>query len=96
MTKQLLFCTVLFVTAPLFSGAQDARDLGDGFYYQASQGWQKLEPILLAGGGAKHVGKMFVPGLTPQFVWTFRRAVAPIQISERRPTFCISRAIHRI
>jgi hypothetical protein len=35
------------------------------------------------------MGKMFVPGLTPQVVWTFRGAAAPIQISEKRPTFYV-------
>jgi hypothetical protein len=68
---------------------KDMQSLSDGFYYKASQGWQKLSPISMAGGGAKHVEKMFVPGLTPQFVWTFRGAEAPVQISERRPTFCV-------
>ena len=32
---------------------------------------------------------MFVPGLTPQLVWTFRGAEAPIQIGDWRPTFYI-------
>jgi hypothetical protein len=61
----------------------------DGFYYKTSQGWQKLEPLAMAGGGLKHMGKMFVPGLTPQMVWTFRGAEAPIQSTDKRPTFCI-------
>jgi len=30
-----------------------------------------------------------VPGLTPQFVWTFRGAESPAQITDKRPTFCI-------
>jgi hypothetical protein len=32
---------------------------------------------------------MLVPGLTPQMVWTFRGAESPIQIEDKRPTFCI-------
>jgi hypothetical protein len=73
------------------SGAvpRDVQTLSAGFYYKTAQGWQKLEPISLAGGGLKHVGKMFVPGLTPQMVWTFRGAESPIQIEDKRPTFCI-------
>lgn len=67
----------------------DVQSLSDGFYYKTSHGWQKLEPLAMAGGGLKHVGKMFVPGLTPQFVWTFRDAESPVQIADRRPTFCI-------
>ena len=68
---------------------RDVQTLPAGFYYNTAQGWQKLEPISLAGGGLKHVGKMFVPGLTPQMVWTFRGAESPIQIEDKRPTFCI-------
>jgi hypothetical protein len=47
-----------------------------------------MQLITLAGGGAKHVGKMFVPGLTPQMVWTFRDAEAPVQVSDSLPRFC--------
>jgi hypothetical protein len=65
------------------------QSLPDGFYYQTSQGWQNLQPLAMAGGGLKHVGKMFVPGLTPQIVWTFRDAESPAQIEDRRPAFCI-------
>jgi hypothetical protein len=93
--KNLLagFFMLLITFSP--SSAQDAavskdvQSLGDGFYYQSSQGWKKLEPISMVGGGLKHVGKMFVPGLTPQVVWTFRGAEAPVQIEGKRPTFCI-------
>src|ERR1035441_3926590 len=48
-----------------------------------------MEPLSMAGGGLKHVGKMFVPGLTPQFVWTFRGAEAPAQLTEKRPVFYV-------
>ena len=68
---------------------EDVQKLTDGFYYKAQDVWQKLEPTQMAGGGLKHAGKMFVPGLTPQMVWTFRGAESPIQIAEPRPTFCI-------
>jgi hypothetical protein len=69
---------------------QDVKALADGFYYhKTAQAWQQLQPISMAGGGLKHVGKMFVPGLTPQYVWTFRDAQSPIQIEDKRPTFCV-------
>ncbi len=68
---------------------KDIQSLSDGFYYKTSQGWQKLEPLSMVGGGLKHMGKMFVPGLTPQMVWTFRGAESPAQIADKRPTFCI-------
>ena len=67
----------------------DIQALSAGFYYKTQQGWQKLEPLAMAGGGAKHMGKMFVPGLTPQMVWTFRDAESPAQITGRRPVFCV-------
>src|SRR6266852_8853264 len=67
----------------------DIPSLSDGFYYKASQGWQKLEPLSMAGGGLKHMGKMFVPGLTPQMVWTFRDAESPVQLTNKRPTFYV-------
>jgi hypothetical protein len=70
-------------------GPRDVQTFSDGFYYQTVQGWQKLEPISMAGGGLKHVGKMFVPGLTPQYVWTFRGETSPVQIEDKKPTFCV-------
>jgi len=91
----VVFCVVIFAAVTLVCAGQgtaipqDVQALADGFYYKSSQGWQKLEPLSMAGGGLKHVGKMFVPGLTPQFVWTFRDAESPIQIEDKRPTFCI-------
>jgi hypothetical protein len=69
--------------------SNDMQSLSDGFYYRSLQGWDKLQPISMAGGGVKHAGKMFVPGLTPQMVWTFRGAEAPIQIFARKPEFLI-------
>lgn len=95
MKKIVLVQLSVLLIAVVACNAQDAgvpgdvQSLGDGFYYQSSRGWKKLEPISIAGGGLKHVGKMFVPGLTPQMVWTFRGAEAPAQIEDKRPTFCI-------
>jgi hypothetical protein len=93
--KRISFCMVILLGAVLFCTAQDtavpqdAQSLADGFYYKTPQGWQKLEQLSMAGGGLKHVGKMFVPGLTPQIVWTFRGAEARIQVGDKRPTFYI-------
>ena len=88
-------CVVLVLSVALFCVAQDTtipqdpQNLSDGFYYKTPEGWQKLEILSMAGGGLKHAGKMFVPGLTPQFVWTFRGAEARVQIENKRPTFYI-------
>jgi hypothetical protein len=84
MSAVVFLCVGQTSTSP-----QDAQTLADGFYYKTSQGWQMLEPLSMAGGGIKHAGKMLVPGLTPQFVWTFRGPAAPVQIGDKRPTFYI-------
>jgi hypothetical protein len=85
----ILLAVVLVCAGQDTAVPQDVQSLSDGFYYRTPQGWQKLEPLSMAGGGLKHAGKMFVPGLTPQFVWTFRGAEAPVQIEDKRPTFYI-------
>lgn len=48
-----------------------------------------IEQINMSGGGMKHAGKMLVPGLTPQMVWTFRDARAPVQVVNATPLFCV-------
>ena len=48
---------------------------------------------MMSGEGLKHVGKMFVPGLTPQMVYTFRGAHAPLQIIDTRPVFYIKQLV---
>ncbi len=81
------------VLAPALSESSDGTDiLADGTYYKSPSGWVKLGQLTMAGGGATHVGKMFVPGLTPQMVWTYRGAEAPVQIAERRPTFVVKQS----
>jgi hypothetical protein len=94
--RQALACAVVWLLVfSLHSAAQnvvvpdDVKSLAEGFYYKTTSGWQKLEVISMAGGGLKHVGKMLVPGLTPQYVWTFRGAESPAQIEDKRPTFCV-------
>jgi hypothetical protein len=93
--KRIPFCMAILLAVVLFCAAQetgvpqDTQSLSDGFYYRTPQGWEKLQPLSMAGGGLKHAGKMFVPGLTPQFVWTFRGAEAPVQTEDKRPTFYI-------
>jgi hypothetical protein len=66
--------------------------LAEGVYYKGPAGWVKLEQIMMAGGGAKHMAKVLVPGLTPQIVWTFRGAEAPVQISEPKPTLLVKQS----
>jgi hypothetical protein len=96
VTKQVLSYVVVLAALSLLcvgqiapAVPQDVQSLSDGFYYKTSQGWQKLEVLSMGGGGLKHAGKMFVPGLTPQMVWTFRGAESPGLIDDKRPTFCI-------
>lgn len=94
--RSALACTVIGLLAcSLHSATQnatapeDVKSLTEGFYYKTTHGWEKLEVISMAGGGLKHVGKMLVPGLTPQYVWTFRGAESPVQIEDKRPMFCV-------
>ena len=65
----------------------------DGFFYKASQAFQPLQQISMAGGGMKHLGKAFIPivgeVLTPQVVWTFRGAESRVQIEEHKPVFYV-------
>jgi len=67
----------------------DSLPPSEGVYSRDASGWQALKQISMVGGGLKHAGKMFVPGLTPQMVWTFRGAEAPVQLEEQRPTFYV-------
>jgi hypothetical protein len=61
--------------------------LADGIYYQNGEKYIALDPLMMSGGGAKHMGKMFVPGLTPQMVWTYRGAEAPARFADGKPVF---------
>lgn len=72
-------------TAPI--DASDATILAEGTYYKSPTGWVKLQPQMMGGGGATHVAKAMVPGMTPHMVFTFRGAESPVQISEHRPIF---------
>ena len=74
------------------SKTEGADLLAEGAYYKGPKGWVKLEQITIGGGGATHIGKMFVPGLTPQMVWTFRGAEAPVQITDPKPTFYVKQS----
>jgi len=71
----------------------DRRDaaarLEPGTYYWTGNEWAVLQPITMSGGGPKHMAKAFVPGLTPQVVWTFRDSQAPVQIQGQSPLFCV-------
>jgi hypothetical protein len=66
----------------------EAVKLQVGAYLWTGSAWQPLQRINMAGGGAKHVGKMLVPGLTPQMVWTFRDSQAPVQVADGKPLLC--------
>ncbi len=55
--------------------------------YQGEKGLIALQPLMPSGGGATKIGKMFVPGLTPQIVRTYSGADSPVKITEPRPTF---------
>jgi hypothetical protein len=88
-----LITTILLVACLARAGQQPANAPTEpGAYYKTAVGFVKLEQTMMAGGGARHVGKMFVPGLTPQLVYTFRGPHSPLQIAQSRPTFYIRQA----
>ena len=60
-----------------------ATKLQPGTYYWTGEAWHSMEQITMSGGGTKHMAKVFVPGLTPQMVWTYRGATAPVQVAPR-------------
>ena len=79
-------------SAPSKEGISDFKTLAEGAYYKDAKGWTKLQQLSLSGGGATHVAKMAVPGLTPHMVWTFRGAEAPVQITEGKPVFYVKQS----
>jgi hypothetical protein len=66
-----------------------AMQLQPGTYYWTEGAWHLMQQLNMSGGGAKHMAKVFVPGLTPQIVWTFREPKAPVQVKESQPVFCV-------
>jgi len=95
-------CVMVLCAAPAFCQATESKPdvtpkpdpkteavkLRVGAYFWTGSAWQPLQKTAQAGGGLKHVGKMFVPGLTPQMVWTFRDAQAPVQLVDGKPLLC--------
>src|SRR5712692_2326144 len=66
-----------------------ASKLQPGTYLWTDDSWKPMQQLNMSGGGPKHMAKMFVPGLTPQMVWTFRESQAPVQIRDGKPLFCV-------
>jgi hypothetical protein len=94
MRSTLIFFATLILSQGIAQGQsanprEEAVKLQPGTYYWIGSSWQPMQQITLSGSGAKHLGKMFVPGLTPQMVWMFRDARAPVQVNEWRPVFCV-------
>jgi hypothetical protein len=67
----------------------DSANLKQGTYYWSDGAWHAMEQLTMSGGGGKHMAKVFVPGLTPQMVYTYRGAIAPVQVKEEKPLFCV-------
>ena len=78
---------LLFILCGLGFSQDVSAPQSNGAFYKLGNDWKPLQQLAMSGGGAKHMAKLFVPGLTPQIVWTFRGAEAPVQIEDRRPTF---------
>jgi hypothetical protein len=80
--KAVLAIAALFLLVP-----QNPPRIAPGVYYRSGDSWKTMEIIRMAGGGATHTAKMLVPGLTPQIVYIYRDAQAPVRFRDRRPTF---------
>jgi hypothetical protein len=76
-------------TAPKADPREEAVKLQPGTYFWSGESWKLMQQLNMSGGGAKHLGKVFVPGLTPQMVWTFRDPQAPVQVVDGKPLFCV-------
>jgi hypothetical protein len=87
-SKSFLFAFMLAVLPLGGAIAQDSEPAQAGVYYKSPSGWVALEEIRMAGGGATHMAKVLVPGLTPQIVWTYRGAHAPVAVNGT-VVFCI-------
>jgi hypothetical protein len=70
-----------------------AAKLQLGTYLWTGKEWATMQSISMSGGGGKHMAKVFVPGLTPQMVWTFHDGRAPIQLEDGKPLFCVKLVI---
>ena len=95
--RSLLFALALAFTCNVIQSPNTAPDpnpkdaavkLQTGAYVWIGGSWKAMQQISMSGGGSKHIAKMFVPGLTPQMVWTFRDSEAPIQLNDGKPLFC--------
>lgn len=75
--------------SPKLDPKETAMKMQPGTYLWTGDSWKPMQQLNMSGGGLKHVGKMFVPGLTPQMVWTFRESQAPVQIRDEKPLFCV-------
>jgi hypothetical protein len=82
--KSITFALILLIVS--FSLSAVAQP-GIAVFYQSPVKQIQLLPLVPSGGGVAKVGKMFVPGLTPQIVRTFDGAEAPVLISETKPIF---------
>jgi hypothetical protein len=87
-SKSFLFAFVLAVLLVAAAIAQDSEPAQPGVYYKSPSGWVTLEEIRMSGAGATHMAKVLVPGLTPQIVWTYRGAHAPVAVTGET-VFCI-------
>jgi hypothetical protein len=93
-TNEHWTAVTLFLTlcASLLYGQEAVKPTQPGVYYEGPKEFAKMEQIMMSGGGTKHAAKMFVPGLTPQMVYTFRGGHSPVQITDRKPIFYIVQA----
>ena len=84
-----LTATVLSVRSQTPDPKAASANLKQGTYYWSDGAWHSMLQLTMSGAGGKHMAKVFVPGLTPQMVYTYRDAMAPVQVKEEKPLFCV-------
>lgn len=82
MKAATLAIAALFLLVP-----QNPPRIAPGVYYRNGDSWKTIEILRLSGSKATHTAKMLVPGLTPQIVYIYGDAEAPVRFTDPRPTF---------
>lgn len=90
----LILCALLASSAtaqqtPSQPETDALAQMPDGVYWKNGNSFVQIDQLLSSGAGMKHMGKMFVPGLTPQMVWTYRGPTAPLRLTDMRPVFYV-------
>ena len=95
----LAVCVLVCFAAAVVAQSPDpkaaALQLQPGAYVWTGLAWNPMQQITLAGGGSKHMAKMFVPGLTPSLSALNSGAVTRASAPNAANKLCGSLALWR-